>query len=210
MTEKKKIVKKLSKEKIDNILNKNIAVSDDPDQIIEDFGNLCAQYYAADDQEEKEALIPDLDKRAREAVMVRATESHVPAMETAGEGYRALVKSMIQQFKEEHKAETSSEIALVQIAALEYVRAMEFGKELNSILHVEFLSHEKNGYYSLLARQIDRAERRMMQALTSLKQMKQPPMTLSFKADTAFVAHNQQVNATKQENDSTNEKSITP
>ena len=60
---------------------------------------------------------------------------------------------------------------------------------------VEYLTHEKNGYYSLISKELDRAHRQYITTLTLLQQIKQPSIKVNVKTKNAYIAENQQINA---------------
>ena len=47
----------------------------------------------------------------------------------------------------------------------------------------------------MLSKEVDKAHRQLIMALTTLKQIKNPPVEFNVKAKTAFLAQNQQINA---------------
>ena len=66
---------------------------------------------------------------------------------------------------------------------------------MNSNIYELSISSEKNGYLAILSKELDRAHRQLITALTTLRQIKNPPIEFNVKAKTAFVAQNQQINA---------------
>jgi hypothetical protein len=52
-----------------------------------------------------------------------------------------------------------------------------------------------NGYYSQFGKEADRSFRQFQSALCLLRQFKSPPISVTVKTNTAFVAQNQQLNA---------------
>lgn len=139
-------------------------------------------------------------KSADELVMAKGIGTLLGITETVGERYRPLVISVARQLTEEYKCETPSEKALVEVAAGAYVRIIEYSRRLHNSIGTEYLSSEKNGYYSLMSKEVDRATRHFQSALTTLKHMKTPPMSVKVTTQTAFLAQNQQINAATQEN----------
>jgi hypothetical protein len=96
---------------------------------------------------------------------------------------------------EEYLCSAPSETALAEVAANAYVRIIECSRRLNSVLHLEYLSSEKNGYYSLLSKELDRAERHFQSAIMAIKTVKSPPLTVRVTAQSAFIADKQQINS---------------
>jgi hypothetical protein len=57
-----------------------------------------------------------------------------------------------------------------------------------------------------MSKELDRANRQFITALTTLKQMKTPSIEINVTAKTAFVGKNQQFNANKSNNENINLK----
>lgn len=201
----KKIIKPLNREEVEEMLKNKIKLDSDPELIIENLGKTYSKLLNATKKEEADAM-EEAERETKEALMMKSIETHVCAIETAGKEYRPLVTTMTKQFIAEYQAETPSEISLAQIAAIEYVRSMEFAKAINCVLRIEYLSQEKNGYYSLLGKELDRAERRMISAISTLKQLKTPTVNVKLNAKNAFIAENQQINADGTISTTTNNK----
>ena len=60
------------------------------------------------------------------------------------------------------------------------------------------ITHERNGLYSAFGKEIERASRQYLATISTLKQLKNPPIEINVKAKTAFVGQNQQFNATQE------------
>lgn len=56
------------------------------------------------------------------------------------------------------------------------------------------LSHERNGHYTLVSKEIEKQSRLYMHALGTLKALKAPQENISIRAKNAFIAQNQQFN----------------
>lgn len=98
---------------------------------------------------------------------------------------------------QEYECKTQGEKALAHNFANAYTRMIHFSKRLHGVMNIEFLSHQKTGYYNLLSKELDRATRQMNQALKTLSYLKQPKIEIKVKADEAYFAQNQQVNKNK-------------
>ena len=111
--------------------------------------------------------------------------------------YRTLAIELCNQLIAEYECKTSSEKMLAQTASWAYCRMIEYSYKLNGLTRQEYLSNEKNGYYSMLSKEVDRCARQYLTAINTLKHFKQPPVSVTFKAQNAFVAQNQQINSDK-------------
>lgn len=170
-----------------------------PDTELKALGKLFSEYAAAD-QAGKDAMETKLDEQSLASLMTLAVQSHLPLVESVASRYRSLVIEMAEQLIKEFNCETHSERAIAQVAAVSYVRFMALSKTLNQVTEIEFLQHATTGYYGMIGREVDRAERRFRTTIMTLKQMKYPTMNLQLKVNTAFVAQNQQINASLEPN----------
>lgn len=70
------------------------------------------------------------------------------------------------------------------------------------------ISENHRGYYSILSKELDRANRHFLSAYQTLIYLKQPPLKVQVKTTNAFIAQAQQFNANKEE--PTYEPIVTP
>jgi len=105
------------------------------------------------------------------------------------------------QLQKEYDCQTPSEFALVEIIANSYARILDYSRAFNNCQNIEFVSGEKNGYYTMLSKEVDKANRQFISALTTLKHIKSPGFDITVKAKTAFVAQNQQINSIQNKNE---------
>ena len=65
----------------------------------------------------------------------------------------------------------------------------------------EYITENRTKYLAMLSKQIDRANRQFLSALTTLKQLKTPSIEMNIKTNTAFVSQNQQINSKNETNE---------
>jgi hypothetical protein len=65
---------------------------------------------------------------------------------------------------------------------------------MNTLTRVDYFTNNINGYYGILSKEVDRANRHMLNAIAMLKQIKSPPLNVSIHTKAAFIAQNQQIN----------------
>ena len=104
----------------------------------------------------------------------------------------------------EYKCQTASEKALAEVIAGAYVRILEYSTKFNCCARITSVSNDINTYYAMLSKEIDRAQRHFITALTTLKQIKAPKLDINVKAKNAFVSQNQQINANQKSNENIN------
>jgi len=124
-------------------------------------------------------------------------DTHAPLWESVSERYGLLAVEFARQLFEEYDCQTASEKALAQLAVNAYVRTLECSSILKSCMKGT-IAAEITGYYSMLSKELDRANRQFITAITTLKQMKVPQLKVNVKAKNAFVAQNQQINQNKE------------
>jgi len=189
-----KPTKPVDEEKVVRIL-KTIKLDIHPSNLLEKSAELWAEFETATGAKKKE-LTSAVNKKLGDAVGIYNLENHYLVAETLNDKrYQTLLLSVVNQLVDEYKCNTASEKMLAETAGWAYCRAIEYGRKLNALTRQEYLSSEKNGYYSMLSKEVDRATRQYIGALQALKTIKQPPLSVTFKADNAFVAQNQQINA---------------
>ena len=166
-----------------------------PDHLLEKAAKLWTEFNGNPEAQTKE-LSDKVNKILGEAMGIHNLDNHYLVVEALNDKrYQTLFLSVVNQLVDEYKCNTASEKMLAETAAWAYCRAIEYGKKLNSITRQEYLSAIKTSHYSLLSKEVDRATRQYLTALQALKTIKQPPLSVTFKADNAFVAQNQQINA---------------
>lgn len=201
--------KKIIKRDADTLANSQNA------QLVRDFIQNHSPYYNPDILLDKLAqriakngnkeLSDDFMQDYRKAVMSMGLSTHLPIAETVREEYRTFLIEMVQSIETEYDCKTPSEKALAETIASSYVRVVQFSRELSLCTKEKNMSHEKNGYYSLMSKEVDRANRHFTNALLTLKQLKSPTLEVNVKAKNAFIGQNQQFNASNTQ-DENNER----
>ena len=167
----------------------------DPDYILEkSTKEFNAWLYAPTDKEREEAKKIMIETH-NEALIALGLETHYPLADMVGKRYRALAIEVARQFEKEYNCKAPSEKLLAQTIAGTYCKIIEYSPHLRGLAHETSVSKEKNDYYAMISKELDRSHRQMLTALTMLRQIKNPPIELNVKAKTAFVAQNQQINA---------------
>lgn len=133
-------------------------------------------------------------KATEKAMMINGLNNQWPLIESVGEKYRAFVVNFALDLIKEYQCKTSSEKALAQVIAGAHTRILEYSRQLTICQKNGNHSDRKAGFYSMLSKEIDRANRQFIAALTTLKRLKAPSFEINVKAKAAFVAQNQQLN----------------
>jgi len=144
------------------------------------------------------------DNVIQRAMMLHGLETHAPIVHALDSPYWGFALKFADQLVKEYDCKTASEKATAQMAAVSHARALQYEKKLRDCLGIEWHSNEKNGYFSMISKEVDRSTRQYTSAITILRQMKAPTININVRANTAFVARNQQVNANKSINNNEN------
>lgn len=107
--------------------------------------------------------------------------------------------SFYRELCDEYDCETPSERALAQLAVVSFERSLDCSRRLKNVYSQGETTDLLNKYMALTSTEQDRANRQYISAISTLKQLKSPPMQVNVRTNTAFVAQNQQVNAVKEE-----------
>ena len=149
-------------------------------------------------------------KYALEAVLAMGLETHEQLATSMNEGYRPLAMEMCRRMIKDYDCKTAAEKALVEVAVNDYIRVLEFSQLMGSIRqNLNNVTKAKNQLYAIWSKELDRANRQFINAITTLKHFKAPALEMTIKTNTAFIAQNQQINADnppKPTNDETNER----
>jgi hypothetical protein len=168
-----------------------------PSHILKKTAELWTEFDQMTETEQKK-IVDKVNKQFETASSIYALETHYLLAETLNDDrYRTLVIEVANQLVAEYDCKTASEKMLAQTAAWAYCRMIEYSRKLNGITRQEYLSSVKTGHYAVLSKEVDRCVRQYLSAINTLKHFKQPSLNVTFKAQNAFVAQNQQINADK-------------
>lgn len=165
-----------------------------PTAILKETAKLWNEYSQASGKEQ-DKLVDKLNEKLAQATPIVELENHYLAAETVDNGrLRTLMIEVIDKLIIEHDCKTTTEKMLAETAGASFCRMIEYSNRLTGLTRQDFLSPTKNGFYSLLSKEVDRCTRQYLTAITTLKRFKQPAINVTFKSTNAFVAQNQQIN----------------
>ena len=122
-------------------------------------------------------------------------ETHTPVSESVKEEYRYFLTDMIQSIEREYSCKTAIEKSLAEAIGLTHVRIISLSKTFNDYISGDrTLSKERNEYYDLIGKELDRAYRQLNSSILTLRQIKISTTPLKVNAKTAYFAQNQQIN----------------
>jgi len=190
-TESKAVVKKITSEEVRDLVKKYIKADCDPDQIFQRAAQKLETYRNTTGKKELKKLDDDMKEIYDKSLILLGLDTHYALAETISERYRPLVIEVARQVEKEYGCTTPSEKILAETIAGAYGKIIEYSRHLNNFTRIEYLSNEKNGFYAMVSKEVDRAHRQLNAALTTLKMLKNPSLELNINAKTAFVAQNQ-------------------
>ena len=155
--------------------------------------------YTKDENKENKQLEDKLWKQLKKTYSFSNFENHYFLVDTVDDKFGPFIADFTNQIIAEYECKTATEKSLAQLIAGAFTNVMHYSQKLKSLTSEEYLSHEKNGYYSLISKEIDRSHRQYTSALMTLKQLKSPTISVKVNAQAAFVATNQQFNLEKVE-----------
>jgi len=203
------ITKKYTLEETRDLIKKVSRVDCDPELILKELGEDILPKFISGNQKEQKETKKILEEKSMKAMMALGMETHFPLLETVESRYRPLAMEFSRNIICEFDCKTNHEKALAQLVVNAYIRVIDNSRRFNNCLEAgEYLSNERNGYLAVISKQIDRANRQFIVALTTLKQIKEPSLEINVKAKTAFISKNQQINVVdslKSTNNETNE-----
>lgn len=205
-TETKAIVKKMTHEQTLDFLKKCALANCDPIAILDKLAATSTEWRAED--KPSKALTDRLNEEIGLAMPLIALDTHYELANSVMEDLRPFVIDFTNQLIAEHECKTPTEKALAESVAAAYARVLQSTNLITRSRRDTHCSEILTNFYKMVSQELDRANRHFITALTTLKQLKSPTLTVQVRANTAFVAQNQQVNATSPDASVGSEKKV--
>lgn len=113
--------------------------------------------------------------------------------------YRTFSIAFNQKLQEEYNCQTASEKSLAEMSALNYARVLSIQRRVNNYLEMGTINDNGYKFLKIMSLELDRANRHYLASLQTLKSIKQPPMQLNIKTNTAVVGTSQVVQVNENE-----------
>lgn len=110
------------------------------------------------------------------------------------EDERNCIMEFSEDIAKEYDCKTSMELSLCETIASSYYSMIKWSQQMQRMYSIEYLSNEKNGYYSMISKEIEKQSRLYMSAMMTLRALKAPQTHVSIRAKNAFIWENQQFN----------------
>ncbi len=191
----KALVKRYTPEDAKALLLQNSKVKGDLGDALE----RCSEIFSrpkSKGRRDKDEEQRELQEPALSAMFALEVETHVALMDSFNEKYRGMAKELCAQIIRENNCSTHMEKMLAETIAGSFVRYIDSSKRYNSYVPGDSTSSEQNHLLAVMSKQIDRAHRQFLSSFAMLRQIKQPQLEVNIRAKNAFVAGNQQINAT--------------
>lgn len=109
--------------------------------------------------------------------------------------YRVFALNMLQELQKEYNCSLTVEKATAELVVISYVRILELQRRVSNYLEKDGLGQIDLTYFSLLSKELDRANRHYLGSLEALRGLKQPQLGINIRANTAVIGQNQVVQA---------------
>lgn len=109
------------------------------------------------------------------------------------DSYKTFGIDLMRKLQAEYDCVTFSEKATAELVALSYIRTLDIQRRIKNYLDIGTFSDIGVHYVATLSKELDRANTHYISAVQTLRMLKQPPMQLTIRADTAVVGQNQMV-----------------
>ncbi|HUC87051.1 MAG TPA: hypothetical protein VMR75_01845, partial [Candidatus Saccharimonadales bacterium] len=172
-------------QEVRELLRTGVWTGIDPSDVTRKLGTMLAVRAEGEPFKEEEGRVREL---IQAGLAVTSLDTHfLLAIATSDENYQPYSIELANQLIKEYDCTTASEITLVHLIVSSYIRSLEYARNLSlNSGGGKSITAERNGLYAVLSKEIDRANRQFVTGLTTLKQLKAPPLTVNVKTDTAF------------------------
>jgi len=113
--------------------------------------------------------------------------------------YQVFALDFCRNLQKEFNCINPSEKSLAEVTALNFVRVLAIQRKIKYVSDSVKTRYDMQ-YLAVLSKELDRAERHYLTSLQALKMLKNPPMEVNIKTQTAVVGQNQIVQANNKQN----------
>lgn len=188
--EEKAVVPAKTNEEIRDCIRKSKTLFD-PDVVFHEVGK------ELNDKEGKQEVLPKTN--TFKAMTLFEFENGVLMSTTIAEQYKTFGIDMLRQLQKEYRCEGVSEKATAELVAVSYIRTLEIQHRINNYLELGTITTNGVGFLNIMSKELDRANRHYLTALQTLRTLKEQPLQVTFKTNTAIIGQNQIVQANSNE-----------
>lgn len=190
-TSNKTITQVKTSEEIKDYLNRS-KTAVDPDIVLQE-----ADKEVRDNPSNK--LATSFESNIFKAMTLLEFENGLLMASAIPEQYQTFGVDMLRQLQQEFHCESVSEKATAELTAVNYIRTLEIQHRITRYLAMGTLTDTGVRYLAIMSKELDRANRHYLASVQTLKMMKQSPLQLNIKTDTAIIGQNQVVQANSHE-----------
>jgi len=145
---------------------------------------------------DKKDITPEELKHFEEIILsLNAIETNRVLMETMdGNINKTAIAEFCDDLIEEFNCQSISEKSLCSMIASAYFNSMIASKCLRWLYNLTNVSNEKNGYYNIVGKELEKQQRIYLHSLQVLKNLKTPSLWVSIQARNAFIGDKQTFN----------------
>jgi len=125
------------------------------------------------------------------AFTLKEFENGVLLSEALKEEYKTFAIDLSRNIQKEYNCSTASQKATAELIACSYSRILQTTMMITRYLDKGSVSDSGIRYLAVMSKELDRAQRHYTTALQTLFMLKQPPLSVTIKAETANIANNQ-------------------
>jgi hypothetical protein len=107
------------------------------------------------------------------------------------EDYRSFGLEFFRNIQVEYKCETPTERSLAESVSLGFMQTLFIQMKMRDYLDLKTINDRGVKYLSFLSIELDKAHKRYLSSLQTLKDIKNPPMEMNVRAQTAIIGNNQ-------------------
>lgn len=111
--------------------------------------------------------------------------------------YRTFAVDMSRRLQEDYHCSLQSEKALAELATINFIRTIEVERRITNFIDMNSLTGNGVKYLAIMSKELDRANRHFLATIQTLNMLKQPPIKVNVKADTAILGQNQIIQENK-------------
>ena len=154
----------------------------------------------------KDKIVAENSKFFDDFARMHEFDKHYLLAESLTPRFSTMAIRMVKSIIKEYDCRTVLEKSLAEIIASSFCRVLHLSTNLNRNLSGDSISISQTfvNYYNFLSKEIDKANRQYLNALTTLQQIKSPSIKVNLKAETAIVGQNQQFNSINSSQNETN------
>lgn len=102
---------------------------------------------------------------------------------------------LMRKIQQEYACIAASEKAMAELAAVSFVRSLDAQRRIKNYLDIGEFTAVGVQYMAVMSKELDRANRHYLTAIQTLRMLRQPPMQVNIKTNTAVVGQNQIIQA---------------